>query len=55
MQLIFDPSQEDGKNEIWIDVYEIIEFLRKNTSYVIKDSSKEYQRFYDFTEPNLEN
>ena len=27
MQLIFDESQEDGNNEIWIDVYNIIEFL----------------------------
>lgn len=28
IQLIFDESQEDGPNEIWIDVYNIIEFLR---------------------------
>lgn len=29
MQLIFDESQIDNKNEIWIDVYNIIEFLKK--------------------------
>lgn len=34
MQLIFDESQEDGPNEIWIDVYNIIEFLKRNRSQV---------------------
>ena len=29
MQLIFDESQKEGNNEIWIDVYSIIEFLNK--------------------------
>ena len=28
IQLIFDESQIDCPNEIWIDVYEIIEFLK---------------------------
>ena len=28
MQLIFDESQVDSANEIWIDVYQIIEFLK---------------------------
>ena len=27
MQIIFDPSQEDGNGEIWIDVYQICKFL----------------------------
>ena len=30
MQLIFDECQKDGNNQIWIDVYQIVEFLRKN-------------------------
>ena len=34
MQLIFDESQVDSPNEIWIDVYQIIEFLKSNTSDV---------------------
>ena len=33
MQLIFDESQVDSPNEIWIDVYEIIEFLKTNISF----------------------
>ncbi len=31
LQLIFDESQVDSPNEIWIDVYHIIEFLRKES------------------------
>ena len=35
MQLIFNEKQKDGANQIWIDVYNIIEFLKKNKSEVI--------------------
>lgn len=53
MQLIFDECQKDGNNQIWIDVYQIIEFLRKNKSEVQKDSSdsKDYVRKYDILDP----
>ncbi len=53
MQLIFDESQKDGVNQIWIDVYQIIEFLRKNKSSVIKDNTqnKDYTRKYDIIDP----
>lgn len=49
MQLIFDECQKDGSNQIWIDVYQIIEFLRKNKSEVIKENNdtKDYVRKYD--------
>lgn len=49
MELIFDESQFDGKNEIWINVYHIIEFLRKNRSevYMINKETKDYGRKYD--------
>lgn len=51
MQLIFNEVQKDGVNQIWIDVYNIIEFLRKNTSKVYYDSeTKEYYRVYDMFE-----
>ena len=54
MQLIFE-SQKDGTNQIWIDVYQIIEFLRKNKSEVIKEdsSSKDYVRKYDMLDPSI--
>lgn len=55
MQLIFDESQVDGNNEIWIDVYQIIEFLKKNRSEVYMDNTKtkDYVRKYDFYEENV--
>jgi murein DD-endopeptidase MepM/ murein hydrolase activator NlpD len=54
MQLIFDESQKESVNEIWIDVYHIVEFLKKNRSEVclVSPDSKEYQRKYDFMEEN---
>lgn len=33
IQLIFDESQVDSPNEIWIDVYEIIEFLNGDSPH----------------------
>lgn len=55
MELVFDESQIDSPNEIWIDVYQIIEFLRKNTSevYMSNKESKDYTRKYDFIENSL--
>lgn len=46
MQLIFDESQVDSNNEIWIDVYQIIEFLKKNRSevYMSNKETKDYSR-----------
>lgn len=49
MQLIFDESQFDSPNEIWIDVYQIIEFLKQNRSEVLK-IDKDYSRKYDLNE-----
>ena len=55
MQLIFDESQVDSPNEIWIDVYQIIEFLKKNRSeiYLSNKDTKDYSRKYDFMEDSL--
>ena len=49
MQLIFDESQVDSPNEIWIDVYQIIEFLKQNRSevYVSNEETKDYSRKFD--------
>ena len=56
MQLIFDESQVDSPNEIWIDVYEIVEFLKQNRSEVVLSDSenKDYSRKYSFFEEGLE-
>lgn len=56
MQLIFDEVQKEGVNQIWIDVYNIIELLKMNKSSVVKDPiTKDYSRVYDFKEPSVEN
>jgi len=55
IQLIFDESQKDSVNEIWIDCYEIIKFLHKNRSETVKDpETKEYHRVYQFVDPAAE-
>lgn len=53
MQLIFDESQKDGVNQIWIDVYQIINFLKKNKSEVYKayEDTKDYERKYNIIDP----
>ena len=56
MQLIFDESQVDSPNEIWIDVYEIIEFLKQNRSevYMSNKETKDYSRRFDYMDENIE-
>lgn len=45
IQLIFDPSQEEGNGEIWIDCYNLVRFLSKNRSTVVRDDkTKEWKR-----------
>lgn len=46
LQIIFDPVQKDGTNQIWIDVYELINFLRQNSSavYYDKETSDYYRK-----------
>ena len=48
MELIFDESQKDGNNEIWISCYDLTHFLKKNQAEVRKvDGTKEWERCYD--------
>ena len=48
MQLIFDESQKDSNNEIWINLYPLTQLLQKHTSEVVRDSeTKEYRRKYE--------
>lgn len=48
MQLVFNEVQKEGDNQIWIDMYSLVELLNKNKSTVVKDEeSGEYQRVYD--------
>lgn len=48
LQLIFDESQKEGNNEIWIDCYELVKFLHMNQSKVVKvEGTKEWTRVYN--------
>ncbi|MCL2574187.1 MAG: M23 family metallopeptidase [Defluviitaleaceae bacterium] len=44
LQIIFDESQKDGKNQIWIDTYSIVRFLGVNRMEVEGASGGEYRR-----------
>ncbi|MFV0343150.1 MAG: M23 family metallopeptidase [Anaerocolumna sp.] len=55
LQLIFDESQKEGNNEIWIDCYDIINFLYRNRSETVKNvETKEWERVYDIKDPNVD-
>lgn len=48
MQLIFDESQKEGTNQIWLDMYNFVKLLSKNRATVVKnENTKEYERKYD--------
>lgn len=49
MQIIFDESQKEGTNQIWIDVYDIVDLLSSNRVQVKRDdTTKDYRRVYDY-------
>lgn len=55
MQLIFDESQKEGNNEIWIDCYSIVKFLYKNRCETAKNQeTKEWFRLVPMVDPNVE-
>jgi murein DD-endopeptidase MepM/ murein hydrolase activator NlpD len=55
LQLIFDESQKESNNEIWIDCYDLIQFLYRNRSETVKDQeTKEYHRVYQYLDPIAE-
>jgi Peptidase family M23. len=52
MQLIFDESQKDGINQIWIDTYHIVKLLEMNKSAVWRDPERnDYFRVYRMIDP----
>ena len=55
LQLIFDESQREGNNEIWVNVYPLVKFLYQNQSVVAKeDGSKEWKRTMEINDPEAE-
>lgn len=54
IQLIFDESQKDSANEIWINCYELAKFLRQHQSETQKiEGTKEWRRIYGFRDPAI--
>ena len=55
LQLIFDESQKEGNNKIWIDVYPLTRFLAKHTQAAVKvEGTKEWVRTADIVDPAVE-
>ena len=55
LQLIFDESQRDSDNEIWVSGYELVKFLYKHRSDVQRnDETKEWTRVYGIKDPMAE-
>ena len=51
VQLIFDESQKEGTNQIWINFYELSKLLLKNKAEVERvGDGKEFRRKYEFYE-----
>lgn len=52
LQLIFDESQKEGNNEIWVSCYELTRFLYQNQSETVKDvKTKEWHRITEMRDP----
>ena len=54
LQLIFDESQKEGDNEIWIDFFQLAQFLAVNQSEVVRDeTTKEWDRKSEMKDPKV--
>lgn len=48
LQLVFDESQKEGINQIWLDVYNLVKLLSSNRATVVKnEKTGDYTRKYD--------
>ena len=55
LELIFDESQKESDNEIWIDVYPLTRFLAKHTQPAEKiEGTKEWRRTTQIKDPALD-
>ncbi len=53
IQLIFDESQKDGVNQIWIDLYELTAFLQKNRQSVHSVGGGDFVRDTEFVDTGM--
>ena len=53
LELVFDESQKESDNEIWIDVGAITSIVEQNQSEVVRNNAtKEFTRKYKFSVSN---
>ena len=51
LELIFDESQKESDNEIWVDLYPLTQLLSRHMGETVRDpESKEHTRKYNFIE-----
>lgn len=56
LELIFDESQKESDNEIWVDVYALTRFLAKHTQSAQKvEGTKEWVRVTGMRDPAMKN
>lgn len=55
LQLIFDESQREGNNQIWVNVYPLVRFLYQNQCETVRDdNTKEWSRVKQIKDPEAE-
>lgn len=55
LELIFDESQKESDNEIWVDVYPLTRFLARHTQQTHKvEGTKEWVRSTNIKDPELD-
>ncbi len=54
LELIFDESQFESDNEIWIDVYPLMQLLEHHRCAVVRADDGEYTRRYDVLEAGMQ-
>jgi hypothetical protein len=55
LELIFDESQKDSDQEIWVDVYPIVELLSQHRVTVVQDETTgAYRRAYEYVDLDRE-
>ena len=51
LELVFDESQKESDNEIWIDISALTSILENHQSAVVRNSeTKEFTRQYKYNE-----
>ena len=54
LQIIFDGQPRESDNELWIDIYALLDLLERNRSTVVRaEGETDYSRRYRLSDPDL--